>query len=85
MHADQPLCISDAQGLFLDLSQLCIDWPSSNVGLESGRSQTRRKYILVDSMVASLPPTVGSKGYLSFANWLALRHRMGGLTITTDN
>jgi hypothetical protein len=28
------------------------------MSVESGRSQTRREYIPVDSLVASLPPTV---------------------------
>ena len=26
VNADWPLCISDVQGLFWDLHQLCVDW-----------------------------------------------------------
>ena len=50
------------------LSQLCVDRSSSNVGLESGRAQTRREYIPVDSMVASLPPTVCFSSRLHLSN-----------------
>jgi hypothetical protein len=35
----------------------CID-KRGHVGVASGRSQTRREDIPVDSLVASLPPTV---------------------------